>query len=122
MLNDVFETGQRSIGFAKHLRKKMTSGEKRLWQKLRARRFLGYKFRRQAPLGPYIADFLCVEKKLIVEVDGGYHSSGRAKRHDKKRDAFFERKNFVVVRFNNSHVLSGTDDVLERISTFLSAL
>lgn len=119
MLSSVFTTGRKPIGLARYLRKNLTSGEKMLWKRLRAKRFYGVKFRRQAPLGPYIADFLCVGKRLIVEVDGPSHTYSRAIRHDQKRDEYFQSHGFMVIRFKNSHVVNNLDDVLMRITTFL---
>jgi very-short-patch-repair endonuclease len=122
MLNDVFITSNRAKGLAKHLRKRMTSGEALLWQKLRDYRLDGYKFRRQVPLGPYIADFLCVEKKLIIEIDGASHGFPEAQRHDQVRSEYFQAQHFTVIRFRNDHVQGSIDDVLERIRIFVSVL
>ena len=82
--------------FAKSLRLEMTDGERLLWQKLRGEQ-LGVKFRRQHPLGAYIADFACLEPRVIVELDGAQHVDQQA--YDDKRDAFFKSQEFVVIRF-----------------------
>ncbi len=75
---------QRLIGFAREMRHDPTRAEQAVWRLLRGRRFRGLKFRRQVPVGPYIADFACIEAGLIVECDGGQHGDAR----DAERDAF----------------------------------
>jgi very-short-patch-repair endonuclease len=92
----------------KRLRTDMTDAERRLWQALRARNF-GLKFRRQVPLGPYIADFVCFELKLIVEVDGGQHAMSPT---DAVRDRYFTDRGYRVLRFWNNDVLRNTEGVL----------
>jgi very-short-patch-repair endonuclease len=105
-----------SLGQAKALRRKMTDAEQRLWYHLRAHRFAGHKFKRQVPIGPYIVDFACLNRKLVIEVDGGQHSESLS---DKKRDAWLRMQGFEVLRFWNNHVLKNTDGVLELIFTAL---
>jgi very-short-patch-repair endonuclease len=95
--------------FARKLRRQQTSFEDLLWQQLRGRR-LGYKFRRQVPLGPYILDFLCFEAKLVVEIDGRQH--GDRPRYDAVRTAELERQNLRVVRFSNDQVRDDLAGVL----------
>lgn len=75
--------------FARDLRRTMTDAEHRLWHHLRARRLLGWKFRRQFPMGRYIADFACPEARLIIEIDGGQHNGSI---RDEERDAFLPQK------------------------------
>ena len=82
--------------FAKSLRREMTDGERLLWQRLRSEQ-LGVKFRRQHPLGAYVADFACLAPKLIVEIDGSQHVEQQA--YDAKRDVFFKHHGFDVMRF-----------------------
>jgi very-short-patch-repair endonuclease len=77
-----------------------------------AHRFDGHKFKRQVPVGPYVIDFACLGRKLIVEVDGGQHADSR---HDAVRDEFLKTQGFQVLRFWNNDVLSNTDGVLEII-------
>ena len=96
---------------ARQLRKNMTDAERRLWYHLRARRFLGLKFRRQQPIGNYIVDFVCFEKKIIIEVDGGQHLEQQAD-YDAKRTSWLEGQGFRVFRFWNNDVLKDTDAVL----------
>ncbi len=81
--------------FAKSLRREMTDGERLLWQRLRGEQ-LGIKFRRQHPVGPYVADFACLAPQVIVEVDGSQHAGQQA--YDAKRDAYFRSLGFDVLR------------------------
>ena len=98
---------------ARVLRKNMTDAERILWQRLRNRQLGGFKFRRQKPIGPYIVDFACLEKKLIIEVDGGQHASKMSA--DTIRGEHLKRKGYRILRFWNHEVLKDTDSVLERI-------
>jgi very-short-patch-repair endonuclease len=119
MLRSIITTSQRSVGLAWHLRRRMTSAEQVLWKKLRARRFHGLKFRRQAPLGPYIVDFLCVKKRLVIEIDGASHLVPGAEKYDAKRDAYLQRHGFTVLRFGHRQTLESPEIVLERIALFV---
>jgi len=101
---------------AKTLRQQLTDAEQKLWQRLRNRQLAGCKFRRQVPIGPYIADFACLEAHLIVEVDGGQHLESS---RDGLRDDWFAAKGFTLLRFWNTQVLTETDAVADSI---LSAL
>jgi lysyl-tRNA synthetase class 2 len=105
--------------FARTLRKNQTIAEKTLWLALRDRRFLDLKFRRQHRLGHYIADFCCVEKKLIVEVDGGQHMGNEP--GDAERTGYFQKEGYRVLRFWNNEVLGNGEAVLEKMKEFLSA-
>ena len=98
--------------FVKQLRTHMTDAERVLWRQLRAHRLLGEKFRRQQPIGTYIADFVHFGARLIVEADGGQHN---ASPRDAERDAWFERQGFRVLRFWNHDILDRTEAVLEEI-------
>ena len=95
----------------------MTDAEQAIWKHLRGRRFADLKFRRQFPIGPYIADFCCVERKLVVELDGGQHVSQRA--YDDEREEFIETQGFRVIRFWNDVVLRETDTVIAQILAVL---
>jgi very-short-patch-repair endonuclease len=97
---------------ARSLRRSMTDAERKLWYMLRDRRFSDAKFRRQVPLGPYVADFLSFERHIVVEVDGGQHSG---KASDVARDDWFRGQGFTVVRFWNNDVLKN----LEGVATLL---
>ena len=92
---------------ARQLRRQMTSPEVFLWMELKGGK-LGAKFRRQAPIGPYIVDFLCISKKLVVELDGGQHIDGV----DDARDRYLNRKGYRVVRIWNSIVLKDIEEAL----------
>ena len=105
---------------AKSLRKKGTDTERLLWKHLRARRFAGFKFRRQQPIGNYIVDFVCFEKKIIVELDGGQHSHPSVKQKDNERDKWLEADGYKVLRFWDNEVLMNTKDVLEEIRKYCS--
>jgi very-short-patch-repair endonuclease len=103
---------------ARCLRREMTYAERKLWQALRAHRFRGAAFRRQAPLGPYIADFVCHASKLVIEVDGGQHS-GSAR--DARRDAWLAQEGYRVLRFWNNEVLGNLEGVLDRIGRAIAS-
>jgi very-short-patch-repair endonuclease len=96
---------------AKNLRKRPTDAEILLWKYLRAKQTEGLKFRRQEPIGNYIADFVCYEKAVIVEVDGGQHCEER----DGERDRWLSSQGFRVLRFWNHEVLQNIEGVLEVI-------
>ncbi|WP_083522881.1 endonuclease domain-containing protein [Sterolibacterium denitrificans] len=95
--------------FARKLRQEMTDAERLLWRHLRAHRLAGEKFRRQQPLGPYIADFVHFGARLVIEVDGGQHNGSG---HDRRRDAWLDAQGFKVLRFWNDDVLLRTEAVL----------
>jgi very-short-patch-repair endonuclease len=98
--------------FAKQLRSNMTDVETKLWQHLRAKRFEDYKFRRQVPIGQYIVDFICYEKRLIIELDGSQHEGST---YDLKRDAWLRSQDFRVLRFWNNDVNAALDGTLMAI-------
>jgi very-short-patch-repair endonuclease len=98
---------------AQNLRKRSTDAEKLIWKHLRNRSLEGVKFRRQQPFGPYIVDFLSVEKKLVVELDGGQHADANC--GDAERDAYIKGEGYEVLRFWNNDVLQNTEGVLETI-------
>lgn len=98
---------------ARSLRSNLTDAERRLWSRLRGRQLNGFKFRRQYPVAGYIADFACVESKLIVELDGGQHAEQA--HYDEQRTRRIETNGYRVLRYWNDEVLKRTDDVLEDI-------
>ena len=98
---------------AKRLRSTMTDAEQRLWSRLRRQQLEGYRFRRQVPLGPFVADFACLAERLVVEVDGGQHAIDAAK--DRRRDAWLANRNYRVLRFWNHEVMQNIDGVLAEI-------
>ena len=102
---------------ARGLRRRMTDAETRLWFHLRNRAFMGCKFRRQHPIGPYIVDFVCIEARLLVELDGGQHANMAS---DAPRTAFMEANGYRVLRFWNNDVLTQTEEVLAAIHSELA--
>jgi len=105
---------------SKQLRIEMTPEESRLWYLLRARRFFGYKFRRQMPIGPYIVDFACFKASLIVELDGGQHQDDVE--YDQRRSAFLNDNGWKVIRFWNNEFRSNEEGVLRVILEHLQCL
>jgi very-short-patch-repair endonuclease len=103
----------RTLANARQLRAEIVNAELKLWQRLRNRQLDGLKFRRQTPVGKYIADFVCHEMKLVVELDGPSHDE--RKDHDTLRTAFLESQGFRVIRFLNEDVHRSIDDVLRAI-------
>ncbi len=98
---------------AQKLRNEATEAERALWLELKSRRLLGYKFRRQQPLGNYIVDFVCLEKRLIIEVDGSQHFDQSS--YDEARTHWLESQGYRVLRFLNNEVLAETKSVIEAI-------
>ena len=98
---------------ARALRRTQTDAEQCLWSALRAHCFRGLKFKRQKPLGPYIVDFICMELRLIIELDGGQHAEQLE--YDQRRDRWLEGQGFTVLRFWNHEVLQQTDALLEQV-------
>ncbi|MCF7520957.1 endonuclease domain-containing protein [Neisseria sp. ZJ106] len=98
---------------ARNLKRNMTLAEQRLWYSLRDKRLNGMKFRRQQTIGPYIVDFVCMEHKLIVELDGGQHAEQAV--YDSKRTEFLNNQGYCVLRFWNNEVLQQTAAVLAKI-------
>lgn len=105
---------------ARALRAQMNDAETLMWQQLRGRRFQGFKFRRQRPLGPYILDFVCLEAGLVIEIDGGQHAEQLA--YDQARTALIESHQLTVIRFWNHEVMNDTAAVLENIWQTLQTL
>jgi len=103
---------------SKELRNNPTPNEQILWQYLRRSQFLGLKFRRQQPIGPYIADFTCFYPKIIIELDGSQHIDN--KEYDKKRDIFLKNAGFEVIRIFNNDISKDIESVLEYIKDKIS--
>ena len=99
---------------ARTSRQNMTEAEKRVWQILRLQQLKGYKFRRQVPIGRYIADFVCHEARLIVEIDGGQHD--RSSPREIERSGFLQNQGYRIVRFWNNEVLEKLDGVHQTIA------
>jgi very-short-patch-repair endonuclease len=110
---------QSSRKFARAQRRNMTKAEAMLWRALRNHQIDGYGFRRQTPIGPYFADFVCLARKIVVEADGRTHEMADAKIRDAERDAWFRRAGFRVLRFPDDLVIGGLPIVIERIRAAL---
>jgi very-short-patch-repair endonuclease len=106
---------------AKTLRRTLTKAEAVLWSRLKARNLNGHHFRRQHPIGPFIADFACVEAKLILEVDGATHMSADDQVRDLRRTAFLESEGWLVMRVWNNQVYENRDGVLRAIDEIVTA-
>ena len=104
---------EKVLSNAKTLRTNQTEAEQRLWYHLRAHRFMDSKFKRQKPMGRYIVDFVCVERRLIIEIDGGQHAEQME--FDQRRDAWLRSQGYTVLRFWNNEVVQQLEGVLERI-------
>ena len=102
--------------FARHFRSSMTDAEQALWKRIRKRQ-AGCRFRRQHPIGPFIADFACIEKRLVIELDGGQHQSSPT---DPARDAWLRRHGYNVLRFWNTDVLQNMEGVLAVVLSHLA--
>ena len=108
--------------FASQHRKNQTEAEKVLWEQLRGKKFSEYKFRRQHIIDKYIADFVCLDKRLVIEIDGLIHQLPENVETDKLRTKALEEKGFLVIRFSNEEVLEQTEKALQLISNKLKEL
>ncbi len=106
----------RKLRYAKRLRKRMTEAEKILWEALRDRKCAELKFRRQVPLSWYVVDFFCMERSLVVELDGPIHE--QQKQYDQEREEELNLKGIRVLRFRNEEVMTDLSGVLRRIEEF----
>lgn len=104
------------LSLRRRLRSDMPGPEKLLWAKLRAKQFFGLKFRRQHGIGPYIVDFYCPERSLVIELDGDSHFHSAQMQKDRLRDGYLQSLNLFVVRYTNDAVLSNLDGVLEDLA------
>lgn len=102
-----------TLDHARQLRQNQTDTEQFVWTRLRDRRFAEYKFRRQVPIGNYVVDFVCLEQRLIIELDGGQHTLQRE--YDAQRTLWLSSQNFRVVRFWNHDVLGDWQTIEEEI-------
>jgi len=105
-------------GSARSLRERSTDVERLLWSRLRNRQLSGCKFRRQQPIGSFVADFVCLEYRLVIELDGGQHAEQQSQ--DEVRSAFLHKEGYRVLRFWNNQVLGELDSVLEVINSALA--
>ena len=109
--------GDRQRGHAKRLRRTMTRAEALLWRHLKAHRLASVQFRRQTPIGPYIADFCAHSAKLIIELDGASHDFNERIERDEVRDKWFECQGYRVLRFTNDDVLRNLEGVVTALAT-----
>lgn len=93
----------------------MTDTERILWSELRGRRLGAHRFRRQHPIGPWIVDFVCLDRRFIVEIDGGHHSEPAEVERDRRRTRWLEEAGYVVLRATNTEVFENLDGVAETI-------
>ena len=100
---------------ARELRANSNEAEARMWSILRGKRLGGHKFRRQHPIGPFIADFVCLEARLVIEIDGETHGNRASEVLDTKRTAYIEKLGFRLIRFWNDAVFNATEGVVETI-------
>ena len=101
-----------ALARAKRMRSEPTEAERALWQLLRAKRFVGHKFKRQVPIDRYIVDFVCFSNRLIIEADGSQHAENQ---YDAERDAYLAAQGFRIIRFWNNDILTKTEGVSEAI-------
>jgi very-short-patch-repair endonuclease len=110
----IFYNTENRKSLRKKLRKSMPKGEILLWQKLKTKQ-LGYKFRRQYGVGPFVLDFYCREIRLGIEVDGLTHDHTKQVVYDRERQKYLEAKKIKIIRFNSEEIFKDTDNVVERI-------
>ena len=108
-------TRQRAIA----LRRNLTDAERILWSKLKGKQVNGWQFRKQHPVGPYIADFACARAKLIIEVDGDSHADAKQMAHDARRTAFLQRQGWAVHRIWNVDIYNNLNAVMDGIYALL---
>ena len=107
---------------ARNLRREMTKAERIMWEILRDFRPRGARFRRETPIGPYIADFSWLSARIVIEVDGNSHETEHGRRHDIRRDAWMRENGFVVLRFDNAQVVGNPDYVAISIGEAIAPL
>ena len=114
------DAGMRLISLARKLRRRQTDAERNLWARLKSKQIESAKFRRQHPIGPYVVDFVCLEKKLVVEIDGGHHNEDDVSLKDSDRAAWLVGEGYRVLRFWNNDVLNQMESVIEKIREAVS--
>ena len=107
---------------ARELRKSLSDAERKLWNALRAKQLDGGRFRRQHPIGPYVVDFVCLERRLVVEVDGGQHTEDAHVAHDARRDQWLSGEGYRVLRVSTTDVYGNIAGVLDTIWGVLQEL
>jgi leucyl-tRNA synthetase len=118
-INSSSEEWKKTIAFAKQNRKDSTVEEDMIWQEVRNRKIADCKFRRQHPIAGYIPDFVCLEKRLIIEIDGGYHDESEQKKYDEARQAWLKENGFDMLRFTNNEVNTSLNSILKEIEQAL---
>ncbi|MCF8880545.1 DUF559 domain-containing protein [Hyphobacterium sp. SN044] len=113
------EQETRSREFARQMRSELTNAEAILWAQLQKRQLKGWHFRRQHPVGHFIADFACAKAKLVIEVDGATHGSDRELTRDEKRTAFLESRGWRILRVWNNDIYDNLDGVMDAIGAAL---
>ena len=108
------------LGLKRRLRSEMTFAEKQLWSRLSSKQLQSLKFRRQHGVGPYIVDFYCPKKGLVIEVDGDTHADESQRTKDRERERYLESLGLQVIRYTNQEVLKNLDGVLEDLNQKLS--
>lgn len=106
---------QKNLNLKRKLRSEMTPAENKLWLKLRLRQFQNLKFRRQHGIGPYIVDFYCSEKRLVIEVDGDVHAEKLQIEKDQIRENYLRGFGLQIIRYNNNDILKNIEGVLENL-------
>jgi very-short-patch-repair endonuclease len=104
---------KRNITLKRKLRLEMTPAEKKLWLQLRAKQLSGFKFRRQHGIGPYIVDFYCPQKNLVIEVDGDIHAQKEQIARDKEKESYLKELGLQIIRYQNDDVLTNLKGVME---------
>ena len=112
---------QRLVNQARQLRRNSTEAERRLWSKLSSMRLGGVKFRRQHPIGHCIVDFVSLESKLVIEIDGGQHNDSNVEKQDELRTAWLTSEGYRVLRFWNNNVLNNSEGVIISIKEAVAA-
>jgi len=105
--------------FARKLRKEQTPQEAKLWALVRRKSFKDFKFRRQYPIGNYIVDICCPEKRLVIELDGGQHSEEKQIEIDKERERFLKNRGYKILRFWNNDIDKNIEGVFDKIDQWL---
>lgn len=107
-------SGKRTIALARKLRKEMTEAERKLWSYLRDSQ-LGVQFRKQAPVGRYVVDFLCIKAMLVVELDGSQHYTQEGMLYDRRRDEYLQSRGLTILRYSTIEFLQNQDGVVQDI-------
>jgi very-short-patch-repair endonuclease len=117
---DRYRTTEETLSRAKRLRRRMTEAEKKLWYRIRLGQLEGHQFRKQVPVDPYILDFACLRKRLVLEIDGGQHAE--ISKAEDVRNRFLRREGYSVVRYWNTEVMQNIDGVLFDLLAKLNGL